>query len=548
MRLSLESISLWLGVARAVSPEAVSDDKSNASIRNIAIIGAGAAGSSAAYHLQQFAASQNLALNVTIFEKTAHIGGRTLTVPVFDDPLQPVELGASIFVGVNHILVNATRDFGLQAEALGNAASTGLDEDEVTAIWDGESFVFQTRAGDRWWWEAAKMVWRYGASPYYAVQLMKKTVATFMELYEPPMFPFRSLTQRVQDLGLDKITGVTGEQFLADHKINEAFSRHIIQAATRVNYASNLAFIHGLETMVSFATDGAVAVEGGNWQIFDGMVARSGAAVHMNTTVTSIDFAGQEGKGSSPQYTITTKSTSASTNEEENAFVPFDSVIIASPWQYSDIKTPPSLLHRPIDAIPYTKLHVTLFASPLRLRPGFFGLKPTDRSPKSVYTTLRKDEKPQLGKQGVGDTGFYSISTLRTATNPKRRDRVEYLYKIFSVETVRASFLSDLLGAAVPESIVSENDDDESPVTWHHARVFHSYPYELPRVTFQDPIVGDGVYYTSGMESFISCMETSALMGMNVAKLIVDDLLEDGKKVESGEADDEVISMMPDEL
>jgi prenylcysteine oxidase / farnesylcysteine lyase len=32
------------------------------------------------------------------------------------------------------------------------------------------------------------------------------------------------------------------------------------------------------------------------------------------------------------------------------------------------------------------------------------------------------------------------------------------------------------------------------------------------------------VYYTSGMELFISTMETNALMGKNVAKLIVDDM------------------------
>jgi prenylcysteine oxidase/farnesylcysteine lyase len=44
-------------------------------------------------------------------------------------------------------------------------------------------------------------------------------------------------------------------------------------------------------------------------------------------------------------------------------------------------------------------------------------------------------------------------------------------------------------------------------------------------VTFQDPVIRDGLYYTSGIESFISTMETSALMGMNVARLIADDML-----------------------
>lgn len=63
-------------------------------------------------------------------------------------------------------------------------------------------------------------------------------------------------------------------------------------------------------------------------------------------------------------------------------------------------------------------------------------------------------------------------------------------------------------------------------ITWYHPKVWHSYPYEFPRVTFEDPELARGFYYTSGIESFISTMETSALMGMNVAQLIVNDYLQ----------------------
>jgi prenylcysteine oxidase/farnesylcysteine lyase len=45
-------------------------------------------------------------------------------------------------------------------------------------------------------------------------------------------------------------------------------------------------------------------------------------------------------------------------------------------------------------------------------------------------------------------------------------------------------------------------------------------------VTFDDPELARGFYYTSGIESFISTMETSALMGMNVAQLILDDYMQ----------------------
>jgi prenylcysteine oxidase/farnesylcysteine lyase len=65
--------------------------------------------------------------------------------------------------------------------------------------------------------------------------------------------------------------------------------------------------------------------------------------------------------------------------------------------------------------------------------------------------------------------------------------------------------------------------DNNNTITWYYPHVWHSYPYEYPRVTFEDPELARGFYYTSGMESFISTMETSALMGMNVAQLIMDD-------------------------
>jgi prenylcysteine oxidase / farnesylcysteine lyase len=78
----------------------------------------------------------------------------------------------------------------------------------------------------------------------------------------------------------------------------------------------------------------------------------------------------------------------------------------------------------------------------------------------------------------------------------------------------------ELLGATVPPTFTGGS----SPITWYTPHIFNSYPKTAPRTTFQDPIVGSGVYYTSGMELFISTMETNALMGKNVAKLIVNDI------------------------
>ncbi|KAI8184804.1 Farnesylcysteine lyase [Colletotrichum sp. SAR 10_75] len=487
----------------------------DSSVKQVAIIGAGAGGSAAAYYLQQYAEADGIEVNITVFEKTNHIGGRTLTVEAYDNPLEQVELGASIFIEANQILYNASRRFGLPLKEPESGS------DGFLGIWDGEQFVY-TQDDSSWqWWNLAKLFWKYGLAPYKAQKLVQSTVDTFLQLYEAPHFPFRSLTQRAFELDLLKATSVTGKEFLANNDIGELFSDHIIQAATRVNYASNLKYIHGLETMVSMAPEGAKQVIGGNWQIFDTMLQKTNATVNCNTTVTSMEV--KTGPTSS-KYFISAKDSHADAGAEADQYpVAFDNVVIATPWQYSDISVAEDLFQHKIDEIPYVKLHVTLFASPFRLSPEYFGMEPGSKAPDTVLTTLNPADEAKAGAEGAGKAGFYSISTLRTATNPETL-KDEFIYKIFSPKQVTAEFLSQLLGVKVPETIVSKDKTEAvDPISWYHPHVFHSYPIEYPRVTFQDPILRDGLYYLSGMESFISCMETSALMGKNVAKLIAED-------------------------
>jgi prenylcysteine oxidase/farnesylcysteine lyase len=272
---------------------------------------------------------------------------------------------------------------------------------------------------------------------------------------------------------------------------------------------------------VSLATDNAMSVETGNWRIFDEMILDSGAAVYRNVTVTSVEKSKTKTQpSSSSRFIVATKDAHSKDAAAEHYDVEFDNVIIANPWQFSNIKAGEGVLDRAIDEIPYTKLHVTLFASPLELNPEFFGLKPGSKAPATVYTTLAEGEKAGQGADGVGRTGFYSISTLKYITNPKTGQK-ERVYKIFSPKAVTAEFLTRILGIEVPEPVVSGKEQNEH-ISWYYPHSFYAYPIELPRVTFEDPVIGKGVYYTSGIESFISCMETSALMGRNVARLVVD--------------------------
>ncbi|KAI7207294.1 hypothetical protein KC352_g17801, partial [Hortaea werneckii] len=234
----------------------------------------------------------------------------------------------------------------------------------------------------------------------------------------------------------------------------------------------------------------------------------------------------------------------------------FDTVILAAPYQSLNLTLAPSslLTHTP-SPIPYVSLHVTLFTTSHLLSPTFFNLSPDTPAPKTILTTLPPDEAPGQGSASAGSVGFFSISLIRSLRNPGTGGQ-EYLYKIFSPERVSPEFLARILGVRQEGSGGKEeeegegagfdyggkenddaDDDDRNleQITWLYRKRWDSYPYETPRDAFE-PIRlsrgspgeggqggGGGIWYTGGMESFISTMETNALMGRNVARLVVDE-------------------------
>lgn len=493
--------------------------------------GAGSAGSSTAYYLRQLVETARIPTEITVFERESYIGGRSTTVDAFGNPSYPVELGASIFVHENTNLVNATRDLGLKIK--GSSSSTrktqeSEDDADSLGIWDGSQFVYSIKDTFNWW-EIGKLVWRYGLSPFKAQRAMKDTVQRFKEMYQAPIFPFQSLTDAVETTGLLNTMASPGADFLRKNGVSDDFAREIIQSSTRVNYGQNLPLIHGVETMVCLAAEGSMSIQGGNWQIFEGMVAESGANLRLNTSVTSIER--------NTNKTVTLKTDKSSSLDDDTSLT-FDEVVIAGPLQYSGLSISPPLEHTP-DEIPYVKLHVTLFASPHLLSPKYFGLDANTRAPNTVLTTLPKDVDLGSSRAGVGPAGFWSISTLDTiispsssfsstpSSNDNNTSQPQYVYKIFSPERVTATFMSEILGLEHPtDSSANTNgtiaDLPKEDISWFYEKIWNPYPFEYPRVTFQDPILAPNVWYTSGIESFISTMETSSLMGRNVATLLVD--------------------------
>ena len=468
----------------------------NEPVKSVAIVGAGSGGASVAYYINRFKHPCSR-VNITVYERSSYVGGRSTTVDVYDDPAEPVELGASIFVEVNKNLVSAAREFGLVAQGFKPRIE---DLPNSLGVYDGKDWVFM--GSESGWWTTAKILWKYGLAPIRTQQLMKKTVGAFLRMYDEPHFPFKDLSQTAYDLGLTEATAATGEQFLQANGIQGLFGMDIIQASTRVNYAQNIDKIHGLESMVCMATDGAMSIQGGNWQIFDGMLKASGAKVFLNTSVSNV-YRRPDGS-----YAINALSSSYPSGID---LAVYDTVVLAAPIQFAKLSLTPAPVNPPSE-IPYVELHVTLFTSPRKLDPQAFNLE--SGVPTTILTTTPKTN--------ANPPPFYSISTLRTLINPTTYQR-EYLYKIFSPAPISVSWLHSIL-TPLHAGPHEDNTRDRSDISWIYEKVWQSYPYLPPRITFEDVQLDEEgkVWYTSGIESFISTMETSSLMGMNVARLITD--------------------------
>ncbi|BFZ62962.1 hypothetical protein YB2330_004074 [Saitoella coloradoensis] len=415
-------------------------------------------------------------------------------------------VGASIFVRLNEILYNATREFNLQTTDTEPILATLPD---TLAIWDGTSFVYTQSDADSEKWTWAKLVWKYGIRALWNTRKARDGVVKgFMALYTPPHFPFSNLTSAVHALGLDEATGTTGADFLRHHGIETdktgSLGHDLIQASTRVNYAQNLGELHGLATMVCMATEGAMSVVGGNWQIFDEMIRASQADLKLGLGVERVERRKKWVGGGRRKWLVT---------DERGGEGIYDHVILAAPYAQSNISILPPPPEGAIPEIEYVRLHVTLVATTAStLDPAFFGMM--DEAAAMMPTMLLTTTGGNNGSDY--EPGFNSISLVRSL--PRHNLHV---WKIFSPGPSPPShdFLSAIFGTGA-----------SAQFPWIYRKEFDAYPKLRPRVEFGriELVEGEGMWYTNGMEGFVSTMETEALMGMNVAELVL--RREEGKR------------------
>lgn len=442
----------------------------------IAIIGAGAGGLSLAYYLQKYTSNQ---YDITIFDKNDYVGGRAATVYAYDDPRFPFELGATVIVKRNEILVTAAEEFGLE---LHDSRHFNKNASKIISISQGNEIVFSFDTSKLPYVHAA---WRYGLSPIKLVIAVRNFIDQLVHFYYDACFPFTGLTEVGEASGFNEITGQSGILFLINKGISALYSTEVAQALLRFHQGLNLDETHGVTSLIGNSVQGLLKVEGGIQQIFEKFVKASNAVSKLNTTVTEIEKSGT-------QWTVTYS------NQDENQEVEtFDKIILAAPYFQSGIGG----TSLPIPNVEYSKVVVTFFAANSRLNRNYFNVSQEHHLPGAILTTVLLNSNGSTPEDT--DFPFTSLSVMDFL--PETGD---FIYRMVSKEEVDRKVLEEVVE---PNAIISWTSTKDWVV---------GYPTAVPIEEFVDFQVGENIWYLNTMEQFASTMETASLAGANVAALI----------------------------
>ncbi|KAG8960131.1 hypothetical protein FRC03_007029 [Tulasnella sp. 419] len=448
----------------------------------VAVIGAGAGGSSAAFFLGKAKERFGRNIKIDVFERNSYIGGRSTIVHPYNDPsIEPRELGASIFVQGNKNLVRAASEFGLTLYS-GEGAGMGL--------WDGSNFIVKL-VGEP---TDTDLVAKYGLDSLVKVD---NAVASFSaqvdRCYRPDLFSWKKVENLSNAMGVNYAVSKTGAKWFDSLGVNPAYSREFIEGVTRVNYGQNIDQIHGIGAATSLAgTSALYSVTGGNRKIFQEYVARSGAKVHLDTSVVALVKTKINGK---TKWRLTTKSNGSPKDIDCGLY---DYVILAAPKGLSGIQFINSNANFP--PVHYVKIHVTFVSttSPFPKRSFFKQGSSGDIGFGTVLTTTDGFRK------GGSLPDFNSIGQYGTV---QRNGRTEYIYKTFSLERRSDAWLEKLYG--------------KGTLGWIYRKEWDAYPYLVPTTTYPPVKPDDGLFYVNSLEPWTSTMETETISGRNAVDLLL---------------------------
>ncbi|RLB47269.1 MAG: hypothetical protein DRH23_11000, partial [Deltaproteobacteria bacterium] len=231
---------------------------------NIAVVGGGIAGCSAAWFLRQ-ALGEGAAL--TVYERDAQLGGR---LAILDVGGTQVESGGTIIHETNRYMAGFVDDLGLE-RVEPHQRDEGGGESESVGVWDGRRFAFRTH--DSALLTRLAAVWRFGVmAPLRLQRAVERGVQQWNHVYEhlEGGAAFDSPSALCSELGLADLLQKDGRQWLADSGVRGRFVDQYATPVGRIMYGQDVS-MNALATSIALAGAGLAgrlfSVGGGNRRV-----------------------------------------------------------------------------------------------------------------------------------------------------------------------------------------------------------------------------------------------------------------------------------------
>ncbi|KAK9421270.1 putative Prenylcysteine lyase domain-containing protein [Seiridium unicorne] len=255
-------------------PLSVHEHNESAEFR-VAIIGAGIAGTSAAYHIRKLAEANNgsLHIEVAIYESSHQTGEQVQYIAPPDHGHTGLEAGARQFMSEDWCLTDIVN-------------RTGLDwHQDLPWLWDIRS---HSRKLLREAINRKIEAWQLDRSLNFMPQRFRELVSSYLGKWKESAqaVTFDNVTNAPERIGsADALLPAT--EFLAHHGIDANYQSVYLEPCTRDAYGRDLEDTTGLELLMSAGALRAAPVSacGGNSRIVDRMTELSKTMLHLNTTV-----------------------------------------------------------------------------------------------------------------------------------------------------------------------------------------------------------------------------------------------------------------------
>ena len=200
---------------------------------NLAVIGAGIGGCSAAYFARKYLPYSK----ITVYEKENRVGGRVLT---FDDEQTKNELGAAFINSTNRTIWDLVKEMGLKVKK--------LEEATDIAVWNGTEITF--KSSQSMFYNMLKLIANYKLSVpklLFGLREAQEKIKRFYKEENPA-----ELWKLFESNGLDKWYRKRFDQILVEMGIDRNFIDEIVTPITRIIYSqdANLGGFAGISSVL----------------------------------------------------------------------------------------------------------------------------------------------------------------------------------------------------------------------------------------------------------------------------------------------------------